>query len=162
MSMTRRPSAWRWLGWLLLLGVLAVAVTAAVAIGLAFNDLPPDVLVTVDGEQINLHGLHAGHAWLAFGGVVLALVIVVIVVPLALLFGIGVPLVIAGLAIIAALLLAGITIAVVGSPLILLGLLLWWAVRPKRPSVPTAPQAPSAPPSVPMVGQHTDNSTPLA
>src|SRR5690349_19809796 len=97
MSIARKPSAWRWLGWMLLLGLLGVAVAAAVSIGLVFNDLPPDLLVTIDGEQINLHGLHAGHAWLAFGGVVLAMVIVVIVVPLALLFGLGVPLVIAGL-----------------------------------------------------------------
>lgn len=162
MSMTRKPSAWRWLGWLLVLGVLAVAVTAVLSMALVFNELPPDVLVTVDGEQINLHGLHAGHAWLAFGGVVLAMVIVVIVVPLALLFGIGVPLVIVGLALIAALVVAGVAVAVVGSPLIVLGLLLWWAVRPKKASMPAAPQAPAAPPPVPMVGQHTDNNTPLA
>jgi hypothetical protein len=57
-------------------------------------------------------------------------------VPLALLFGIGMPLVIAGLAIVAALVVAGVAVAVVGSPLILLGLLLWWAVRPKKPSMP--------------------------
>jgi hypothetical protein len=162
MSLTRRPSAWRWLGWLLLLGVLAVALLAALSVGVAFNDLPPDLLVTVDGEQINLHGLNAGHAWLAFGAVVLAMVIVVVVVPLALLFGIGVPLVIAGLGIIVVLLVAGVAVAVVGSPLILLGLLLWWAVRPKKPSMPAAPRAPAGPPPVPMVGQHTDNSTPLA
>src|SRR5918911_2454165 len=104
MSTTRKPSAWRWFGWLMLLGILGVALAAAISIGMVINDLPPDLLVTVDGEQINLHGLSAGHAWLAFGGVVLAIVIVVIVVPLALLFGLGVPLLIAGLALIAALL----------------------------------------------------------
>jgi hypothetical protein len=157
-----KPSAWRWFGWLMLLGILGVALAAAISIGMVINDLPPDLLVTVDGEQINLHGLSAGHAWLAFGGVVLAIVIVVIVVPLALLFGLGVPLLIAGLALVAALLVAGVAVAVVSSPLILLALLFWWAVRPKRASAPAAPPAPAGPPRVPMIGQHTDNSTPLA
>jgi hypothetical protein len=35
-------------------------------------------------------------------------------------------------------------------------------VRPKRRAMPDAPPAPAGPPPVPMVGQHTDNSTPLA
>lgn len=158
--MQSRPSPWRWIGWLLLAGILVVALTTAVSLATMFNHIPPDLLVTVDGEQIDLQGLHAGHAWLIFGAVVLALVIVVIVVPLALLFGVGVPLLLAALGVVAALACAAVAIAVVGSPVILLALLLWWAVRPKK--TPAAPPAPSAPPPVPVIGQHTDNSVPFA
>lgn len=157
----RKPSAWRWLGGLLLLAVLTLAVTAAVSMAIFLNELPSDLLITIDGEQVDLGGLHPGHAWLAFGGLVLAAVIVVVVVPVALLFGVGVPLVITALALMAALLVAGLAIAVVGSPLILIGLLMWWALRPKKPAAP-APQALASPPRVPVVGQHTDNATPFA
>jgi len=158
-------SAWRWLGGLLLLGVLVIALAAALSLAAYFNEIPRDLLVTVDGEQIDLRGLTAGHAWLIFGAVVLACVIVVVVVPLALLFGIGVPLMLAGLGVIAALLCATVAVAVVGSPVILLGLLLWWVLRPKKPAMPAAsstPAAPAAPPPIPVIGQHTDNSTPFA
>lgn len=157
---TARFSAWRWLGVMLLVGVLIVAIAAAVSLAAVFNDIPSNLQVTVDGQQVDLHGLSAGHAWLAFGAVVLACVIVVVVVPLALLFGVGVPLLLAALGVIAALLCAAVAVAVVGSPMILIGLLLWWAVRPKKATPP--PPGPSVPPPVPIVGQHTDNSTPFA
>lgn len=159
---TRRTSPWRWLGWCVLLTVLALAVTAAVSMALLFNEIPSDLLITIDGEPVDLNGLHPGHVWLAFGGLVIATVVVVVVVPLALLFGLGVPLVLAALALVAALLVAGLAIAVVGSPLILVGLLMWWALRPKKPAMPEVPRAPAAPPPVPVVGQHTDNATPFA
>ena len=55
-----------------------------------------------------------------------------------------------------------LAIAVVGSPLILDGLLMWWAIRPTKPAAPQAPRASAAPPPVPAVGQHTDNATPFA
>jgi hypothetical protein len=154
-----RSSAWCWLGWLLLLGLLVVAIATAASLAAVFNNLPSDLLVTVDGERVDLHGLSAGHAWLAFGAVVLACFIVVVVVPLALLFGLGVPLLLAGLGVIMALLFAAVAVAVVGSPVILLGALLWWALKPKK--VTRAP-VPPAPPAIPVIGQHTDNSTPLA
>jgi hypothetical protein len=159
---TRKTSAWRWLGWLLLLTVLALAVTAAASMALLLNELPPDLLITIDGEPVDLDGLHPGHVWLAFGGLVIAAVVVVVVVPIALLFGLGVPLLLTALAMVAALLVAGLAIAVVGSPLILVGLLMWWALRPKKPAAPEAPRVPAAPPPVPVIGQHTDNATPFA
>lgn len=158
--MHARPSPWRWFGWALLIGTLAIAVVTAISLATMFNHLPSDLLITVDGEQIELGGLEAGHAWLAFGAVVLAMVVVVIVVPLALLFGIGVPLLLVVLGVIAALLCAAVGVALVGSPVILLGLLLWWAVRPKKKAA--EPAAPMAPPPVPVIGEHTDNSTPFA
>lgn len=159
--MHARPSPWRWLGWALLIGTLVIALVTAISLATMFNHLPPDLLITVDGEQIELGGLEASHAWLAFGAVVLAMVIVVIVVPLALLFGVGVPLLMVALGVVAALLCAALAIAVVGSPVILLGLLLWWAIRPKKQS-PATPAAPMAPPPVPVIGQHTDNTVPFA
>lgn len=159
---SNRPSPWRFLGWLLLVGVLAMALATAVSLATMFNHLPPDLLVTVDGEQIDLHGLTAGHAWLAFGSVLLAFLVVVIVVPLALLFGVGLPLLLAALGVMLALLFAGVAVAIVGSPVILLGLLLWWAVRPRKPRVAAPPAPPAGPPRVPVIGQHTDNSVPFA
>lgn len=158
--MHSRPSPWRWLGWALLIGTLLIALVTAVSLAAMFNHLPPDLLITVDGEQIELGGLEAGHMWLIFGAIVLAMVIVVIVVPLALLFGVGVPLLLAALGVIAALACVAVAVAVVGSPVILLALLLWWAVRPKK--TPAAPPKPAAPPPVPVIGQHTDNSIPFA
>lgn len=155
------PSPWRWLGWLLLVGMLAVALATAVSLAAMFSHLPPDLVVTVDGEQIDVHGMAAGHAWLAFGSVLLAFVLMLAVVPLALLFGVGLPLLLAALGVVVALLCAGVAVAIVGSPVILLGLLLWWALRPRRPQA-MAPPAAAAPPRVPVIGQHTDNNTPFA
>jgi hypothetical protein len=69
----------------------------------------------------------------------------------------------AALALVVGLLIAALAVALVSSPLILLGLLLWWAVRPRKTAPPASNAAvPSLPPAVPAVGQHTDNQTPLA
>jgi hypothetical protein len=157
----KRSSAWRWLAWLLPLVVLVVALATVISLAAVFNELPPDLRVSLDGERVDLHGLTVVHAWLVFGSVVLACVVALLVVPLALLFGLGVPLLVAALGVLAALLCAAVAVAVVGSPLILIGLLLWWAIRPRRPTAPVPPP-PTAPPPVPRVGQHTDNATPLA
>jgi hypothetical protein len=159
MQTKRSTSVWRWLAVLLLLGLLVTAIATAVSLAAVFNELPSDLLVTVDGQAVDLHGLTAAHAWLVFGLVITAAVVIVVVVPLALLFGVGVPLLLAGLGVLIALICAAVAVAVVGSPVILLVLLLWWAVKPKK-AVP--PAAPSAPPPVPVIGQHTDNSTPFA
>lgn len=156
----RSGSVWRWLLGFLLVGMLVTAIATAISLAAVFNEIPSDLLVTVDGQAVDLHGITAGHAWMVFGLVITAVVVVVIVVPLALLFGVGVPLLLASLGVLMALVCAGVAVAVVGSPLILLGLLLWWAVRPKKR--PPVPPAPSAPPPVPVIGQHTDNSTPFA
>ena len=156
----RSGSVWRWLVGFLLVGMLVTAIATALSLAAVFNEIPSDLLVTIDGQPVDLHGITAGHAWLVFGLVITAVVVVVIVVPLALLFGVGVPLLLAGLGMLLALVCAGVAVAVVGSPLILLGLLLWWAVRPKKR--PQAPPPPSAPPPVPVIGQHTDNATPFA
>ena len=160
MQTKRSTSVRRWLVLLLLLGVLLTAIATAVSLAAMFNELPSDLLVTVDGQAVDLHGLTAAHAWLVFGLVITAVVVMVVVVPLALLFGVGVPLLLAGLGVLLALLCAAVAVAVVGSPVILLGLLLWWALKPRKAAAP-AP-GPAAPPPVPVIGQHTDNTTPLA
>lgn len=156
----RSTSVWRWLFGFLLAGMLITAIATAISLAAMFNELPSDLLVTIDGQAVDLHGLTAAHAWLVFGLVITAVVVVLVVVPLALLFGVGVPLLLAGLGVLVALICAAAAVAVAGSPVILLGVLLWWAVRPKKPA--PAPPAPSAPPPVPVIGQHTDNSTPFA
>jgi hypothetical protein len=160
MQTKRSTSVWRWLALLFLLGLLVTAIATAVSLAAVFNDLPSDLLVTVDGQAVDLHGLTAAHAWMVFGLVITVAVLLVVVVPLALLFGIGVPLLLAGLGVLFALVCAAVAVAVVGSPVILLGVLLWWALKPKK--VAPAPSAPAAPPPVPVIGQHTDNSTPFA
>ena len=159
---TRGFSFWRTLGWLVLAAAVVLAVVTAISLTVALNQLPSDLLVTVDGERVDLQALQAGHWFLAIGGVVLATLIVLLVVPMALLLGVGLPLVLAGLGLVAALLATALALALVGSPLILLGLLVWWAMRPRRPTGAAMPSAPAAPPRVPVVGQHTDNATPLA
>jgi hypothetical protein len=156
---TRGFSFWRTLGWLFLAAAVVMAVVTAVSLVVALSHLPGDLLVTVDGERVDLHALQAGHWFLAIGGVVLATLIVLLVVPLALLLGVGLPLLLAGLGLVAALLAMALVLGLVGSPLILLGLLVWWAARPHRP---VGPAAPALPPAVPVVGQHTDNATPFA
>lgn len=159
---TRGFSFWRALGWLVLAAAVVMAAVTAISLVVALNHLPGDLLVTVDGERVDLQALQAGHWFLAIGGVVLATLIVLLVVPMALLLGVGLPLVLAGLGLVAALLATALALALVGSPLILLGLLVWWAVRPRRQAGASMPAAPSAPPKVPVVGQHTDNATPFA
>lgn len=166
-AMKRRPSAWRWAGWLLLIGLFVAVMGTLVTLAALFNELPADLLITIDGEQIDLHGVAASHVWLVFGTAILAIVAVVVVVPIALLFGVGVPLLLAGFGVLIALVCAAATAALAGSPLILLGLLVWWAVRPKKAAPggggkAAATSAPAAPPPVPVIGQHTDNSTPFA
>jgi hypothetical protein len=159
---SRRSSVWRWLGFLMLVLILASAVAAVAGTAMLLHELPADLQITIDGEQVDV-GLDAGDALMAVIGISVALLSILVVVPLVLLFGLGVPLLIGALVVLATLVLAGMAIAVVASPLILFGVLLWWALRPRRtlPAQP-APYRPAAPPRLPVVGQHTDNATPLA
>mgnify|MGYP000986611501 FL=1 len=111
---TRGFSFWRTLGWLVLAAAVVLAVVTAISLTVALNQLPSDLLVTVDGERVDLQALQAGHWFLAIGGVVLATLIVLLVVPMALLLGVGLPLVLAGLGLVAALLATALALALVG------------------------------------------------
>lgn len=119
----RMTGALRIIGWTLavglLLGVALVAAAAAMA-----GSMPP-MTIQIDGEPLVVAQLGAAHWLLAIGGVTLALLIVVLVLPLAVLLPLG----IAAVVLVGALLaLAGVA-AVVCSPLILLIAVVWLMVR---------------------------------
>ncbi|WP_374674503.1 hypothetical protein [Ideonella sp.] len=160
-----RRRGWARALWLLLalMGLAAVVMATVLVLAAVYNELPPTLNVTVDGEPVFLAGLGLGELLLGGLAVCLALFVTMVVVPLALLFGLGVPLLLAALAGVAALALGAVALATLGSPLIVGALLLWWLLRPARRAAPAAPMAaPVAPPPVPRVGEHTDNATPLA
>ncbi len=130
----------RWWPWLLLgllvLGVLAAAALAAALLGLA-DSAPHGLHVQIDGDDwsttlIDGEGLRA-HWGLALVGLTLALtavfVVVTVVVPMAVLLG----LLAAALGIGVALLAVVGVAAVALSPVWLLALLLWLALR-RRPA----------------------------
>ena len=105
--------------------LLAMGVAAFVLWG-----LPQAVgTVTVNGVPVDLHGAHAGHWALATLGVLLAMLVLAVVLPLVVVLGLAAPLVVAALG-----LLAGVVVvAVVLSPL---WLLVWWLVK-RNASPPT-------------------------
>lgn len=106
----------------------------------------PGVHLSIDGDEVVWSGLGLADAFGAGLGMVIAIGVMCLVVPLVLLLGLGLPLLILG-----ALVLAGLAAllgvgAVVGSPLILIGLVVWLLVRDKpRQSRAVPPPAPSAP-----------------
>lgn len=98
----------------------------------------PGVHLQVNGDEVIWSGLDLFDARGAGLGLVITIGVMCLVVPLVLLLGLGLPLLILGalaLAGIAALLGVG---AVVGSPLILIGLIVWLLVRDKKPRHPPA------------------------
>jgi hypothetical protein len=107
----------------------------------------PGVHLTVDGEEVILSGMGLGDAIGAGLGLIIAIAVMCLVVPLVLLLGIGLPLLILGAVVLVALAaLAGVG-AVVGSPLLLIGLVVWLLVRDKprkTPRIPVASPAPAA------------------
>jgi len=128
-----RPSAWaRVFRWWLGLGVLAfVGIALCVFIGLGHGDFAPlHIVVTDDGSDgITINGLGtAGQALLALGAGLLALLLLLLIpllvllivgsVAIAVICGVGVPLI--GLA---------LALAVVTSPVWIVALLVWLAAR---------------------------------
>ncbi|ANH69401.1 hypothetical protein [Mitsuaria sp. 7] len=105
----------------------------------------PGVHLTVDGEEVILSGMGVADAFGAGLGLIIAFVVMCLVVPLVLLLGLGLPLLILGaVALVALAALAGVG-AVVGSPLLLIGLVVWLLVRDKPRKTPRVPSAPAAP-----------------
>ncbi|MDH0865686.1 hypothetical protein [Mitsuaria sp. GD03876] len=107
----------------------------------------PGVHLTIDGDEVIWSGLGLADAFGAGLGMIIAIGVMCLVVPLILLLGLGLPLLILGalaLAGIAALLGVG---AVVGSPLILIGFIVWLLVRdkPRKSRAAASPVAPPAP-----------------
>ena len=124
----------------LLLAVLALAGGFAVWQELASH---PEVQISVNGETLPLHELHAMHwSGLVLGGLITGFVLL-LVLPLALLLGLGLPMLIVasvlGLGLLALVGVGGLLL----SPLLLLGLPLWLLLRDRRPA-PEKPQAATA------------------
>jgi hypothetical protein len=115
--------------------LLIVGFTLAMVSG--HGHLSPDFSLSVNGEDLDLDGLTGGLVGLTVAGVVM--LVLCVVLPLVLLLAVGLPLLIVGavLAVVVAV-VCGIG-AVLGSPLILLGLLLIWAIKPKKKAVASAP-----------------------
>lgn len=113
----------------LLLTVLALAGGFAIWQEIASH---PEVQVSINGEDLALHELHGLH-WggLLFGGLVTGFVLL-IVLPLALLLGLGLPLLIVGgmlgVGLLALIGVGGLLL----SPLLLVGLVLWLLLRDRR------------------------------
>lgn len=116
----------------LILGFLLVAGSLLLGWGLihVLGDVP-GVHLTVDGEEVILSGMGLADAFGAGIGLIVALVVLCLVVPLVLLLGLGLPLLILGaIALVALAALASVG-AVVGSPLLIIGLVVWLLVRDK-------------------------------
>ena len=119
--------------WLLLAG----AVLSAVLIAAVLQWGPPldGATLNINGEQLTLTQLQGGEWLLALGGVVLAMVVVLLVVP----FAVIVPLLCAALGIAVALLVVLGVVALLLSPLLLVVWIVWRLAR--GPVSPTRPGA---------------------
>jgi hypothetical protein len=116
---------WAMLACLLLAGVLVIAAVSAAG-GI------DGTVIQIDGEPMQFAELGIGHGLVALACIALTFVVLVLVVPLAVL----IPLAIAAVALVGALLVAAGVMAMLFSPLILLGLAVWFAVRATRRSGP--------------------------
>ncbi len=122
-----------------LLGLLMLAlvlVTVAVGASLYAGALhfDPAATINIDGEDLDIAGAGIGHLLIAALAIVLALLIVFTVVPLALLGVIGVVVCVLS---VAALAVGGVAL-VLFSPLIFIGLVIWWIIRRARRTTITA------------------------
>jgi hypothetical protein len=111
------------LGWTMLASLLLGAVLVVTVVSMAGSIDP--TTIRIDGDTVSLAALDPGDWLMAVGGVGLALLIVVLVVPLAVL----IPLAIAAVALVGALLLVAGVLAMVFSPLIFAALVIWLIVR---------------------------------
>jgi len=109
--------------------VLALATLAVFALWSLVASPADGLQLVIDDEHVSLPALTGGNLLLAVGGVMLALLVVAVVVPLALLIGLGVPafLLAFGLLIGLAALAAGLF--AVCSPILLPLLFFWWLSR---------------------------------
>ena len=120
-------------GWLLLAGAVLSALLLGAA--LQWGGLVDGAHFVIDGEELSLIDMHGGHWLLAFGGILLALVVVVLVVP----FAVIVPLLCAALGIAVALCAVLGVAALLLSPLLLLVWIVWRLAR--GPSATRGPGA---------------------
>jgi len=97
----------------------------------------PDFGISINGDEVDMGDLFGGMIGLTVAGAVM--LVLCVVLPLVLLLAIGLPLLIVG-AVLAAVVavLCGVG-AVLGSPVILIALLLLWVVKSKKKAVASAP-----------------------
>jgi hypothetical protein len=113
--------------WLLLAGVLL----SALLIGVAWQAGSPfdGAVLNIDGDSFALSEMHAGHGLLALGGVLLALIVVLLLLP----FAVIVPLLCAAFGIAVALFAVLGVAALLLSPLLLFVWVLWRLARNPSP-----------------------------
>lgn len=119
--------------WTLILGLVMVVLTGLAGATLLHALLQaPDVSISIDGETLELADLE----WAPFGaglaGLAVAALVTCLVMPLVLLLGVGLPLLCVGFVL--ALVIASVAGvgALLCSPLLLIALLLWLVIRPRR------------------------------
>ena len=119
--------------WLL----LAAAVLSALLIGAALQsgEFVDGATFVINGEQLSFTDMHLGHGLLAIGGMLLAMILVLLVVP----FAVIVPLLCAALGIAVALVAVLGLAALLLSPLWLLVWIVWRLAR--SPSAARGPDA---------------------
>ncbi|MBT9491041.1 MAG: hypothetical protein IV107_01550 [Paucibacter sp.] len=123
--------------WLLILSI-GLVLLLMLAGGSLWSELisGPGVSISINGEDLDFGGLSDVPWYSAIFGMLVAGVVVCILLPLVLLFSLGLPLLLLGLT------LVFVFIGTIGlgsllfSPLILLVLLLWLIFRNKRPQQP--------------------------
>jgi hypothetical protein len=138
---------------LLILGFILVGVATLLGWGAVhlLGDTP-GVHLTIDGDDVVWTSLGLADAFGAGLGLIIAIGVMCLIVPLLLLLGLGLPLLIIGALVVAGLAaLVGVG-AIVGSPLILIGFVIWLLVRDKPrkvaavpPAAPIASTGPGAP-----------------
>ena len=129
---------------ILLILSLALAVLAILSgIGLWHGaSSHPGLSVSINGDDLDLHGLGDMNGLHAIAGLGIAAVVLCIAVPLLLLFSIGLPVLIIG-AVLAAVVVSVMSVgALLFSPLIVIGALLYLLLRPKKPASSRASIAP--------------------
>lgn len=115
-----------WIG----ITLIAASLIGAIVILAVMAQAHPDLTLHFGHDQVVMGDLDAGHALLALGGISLALLVVMTVVPLSLAFAAAVT---AGsLALVLAIVLALATW--MASPILLLAAFAWWLLRRKRPA----------------------------
>ena len=133
--------------------LLIAVVMSALLIGAALYFGAPfeNAVIHMDDTSFTLGELGPGHWLLAFAGIVLAFVIVMLVVPIA----VVVPLAFAAISVVVSLAFAAVVVGIVFSPLLLIGWLIWRLARgPSSAAHPGAqPSAQSTtPPAATMAG----------
>lgn len=125
------PAVTRRRRWPLVLGLILVLIFGAVMLGYGLVEAvhPMPISVTIDGERVvsglDLAGMPPAHKVVLAAVIACALLVALVLVPVALVMSLGLLLLIVLLAVGLPLLVTGVVIAMVLSPLLMAGWLLW-------------------------------------